>query len=303
MELPLSPNKVFKCPFTHRGLVPLSDRELARINQKVSNEELCFYSGAPVNFELTSAYRSYNYLHIYPVYRGVVLLTKGTTIVPKNRVAKPFHKVHDSDIEAFYAQFGLERSLPYILSTEKQMERHTKQAIAAKLPKEGKIIISANAQSADDILNLSYGLDFKYHIHVDHHIGRLNAIKDELPSTILTVLVESSMLPLSDRSVDAIVDLAVEEQREQEAQVGYYQEVKRVLKGAGVLVKCYNAQDAQKYKKLFNADKLIAKAKSIVAPWANISLPNMYFIEEHQADKHVPEDLSVKKGKFSGQLG
>jgi SAM-dependent methyltransferase len=303
MELPLSPNKVFKCPFTHRGLVPLSDRELARINQKVANKELCFYSGVPVNFELTSAYRSYNYLHIYPVYCGVVFLTKGTTIVPKNRVAQPFHKVHKADIEEFYAQYGLERSLPYMMSDEKRMSAGTKLSVAEKLPKEGKVLISANAQSADDVLNLSYGLNFKYHIHVDQHIGRLNALIDELPSAILTVLADTSVLPFSDRSVDAIVDLANEEYVEHEAQVSYYQEVKRALKGTGVLVKCLNAQDAQKFKKLFQSDKLMAKAKSIVAPWTNSSLPNMYFIEEDQVAKSVTEDLAVKKGEFSGQLG
>ena len=92
MKMSFFVEEIVICPFTGKALIPVAEKQLASINDKIEKGELYFYQGAIVKNRIQQAYTSSNFLYIYIVHNGILLLKKETAIVPRSRVANPYHK-------------------------------------------------------------------------------------------------------------------------------------------------------------------------------------------------------------------
>lgn len=302
MELHLLPNETFICPFTKKGLRLLSEHELAMINNKCERQELLFYSGVPVNFEIQQAFVSTNFLYIYPVHEGVVLLKKATSIVSGNRIEHPFLARDQKKVEDFYQAYGFQDEGRKAIEGNAILEDAIKDEVRNYLPKQGETLISANANSASDVLNLVYGCQYQYHIHLDHDLERLRAVQGSLERTSTQVLCDQVFLPLQSASVASFIDLDLNNALDKSDQVALYKEMTRVLSATGVCVKLYSDSKNFEFKKLLAADKLAKKAKNLLKPWKTQEYPSMYFIQIQTPPQGSSAELNVKKTKFSSQF-
>lgn len=303
MDSRFSPNDILICPFSKKGLRLLSEHEISTINKKIANGELSFYPGVPVTTELTQAFSCSNYLYIYPIIDQVVMLKKETAIVPKNRIENPFHKTTQADIDKFNAEFGFGESLEKSGAKTVAPSERVKQEVLSKISRAGQVLLTANANSADEILNLTYGLKYDQMVHADHRLDRLKEVNEFLPSSTLKVLFDRTGLPFNEGSVDALVDLEAVDTLDKEGQERYYIELKRILDTEAVSVALFNNTKELKLKKNLNADIRAKKALKMVAPWKKVKLPRLYFIEADQAPEQIQTSVNVKKTKFSRQLG
>ena len=69
----------------------MNKRELSAVNDKITNGELYFYPGVPVEEHLKKALVTEHSTYVYPIFDEIICLKKETAIVPKNRTQKsPF---------------------------------------------------------------------------------------------------------------------------------------------------------------------------------------------------------------------
>jgi uncharacterized protein YbaR (Trm112 family) len=101
------------CAFSRKPLRFMTEKELVTINAKLKEEQLFFYCGAPVNFELSAALVSETLVYVYPVIDDIVYLQKQTAIVSKNRTLNPLKRVDQREIDQFYIDFGFSEQVSY----------------------------------------------------------------------------------------------------------------------------------------------------------------------------------------------
>jgi len=300
MELLFLPKHVLICPFTKMELVPLSEKELEVINSKIGKGELFYHQGAQVKQRIQQAFSSANYLYIYMVHEGVLLLKQDTAIVSRSRVANPFHKNVPAEDNAFYQSYGLDRVVDQQpVKCESSFDKELRDDILGRISKKGNLLVTANAMRADDVLNLAYGVDYKHHVHLDHNFNRLQSVGQELGSDVVQVLSEQTMMPLAPASVDAYLDLEELDALTSPAQEQLYETLKSVLHPAGVLIKLSGDEEHMIFKKLLATESFHAKAKSIVMPWKKSNLPLMHFIHYKLPSGKTKEGVAVKNGELS----
>lgn len=268
------------CPFTYKELHLLTDQELDIINSKIELGELSFYSGIPVDFKIEKAYSTNQYLYVFPVIEGIVFLKKSTSIVAKNRTANPHHRISEDEIEHFKAKYGFGGDgLNISGSMGQHLDAKELRAFRTLLPKESNFAITANANSADDILNLIYEKKIGTHLHVDFRLSRLKHVKQALPECIQTLLVDIDHLPFDENTLDAIINFDAVDLLEKEGQLALYNQAKDILKPSGVLISAFHQVKELHAQKRLRADLNTKKALSMLAPWKKLKMPSMHFIE------------------------
>lgn len=271
----------------------MSDAELAAINTKIQEQQLFFYPGAPVNFNLTSALVTENQVYIYPIIDGIVYMQRQTAIVAKNRTANPLKRIQQLEIEEFYQAHGLnemdEVKAPKELRSHKLGESHLFE-LSALLPKKGKSFLSVSTHDVDAIHNLTYRNKFSIHFHMDFSLPRLKAIQDDLPQKTIFILGEMNNLPFKNDSICGLISFDFLNNYDKDIQNQAYLELKRCLDANGVSVMLYDKEKPLVPKNQLKADQLSKKALSVVAPWKKVKLPNIIF--------YPIDEANVSNGKF-----
>lgn len=296
-------NFKINCPFTHKELHLLDEQELAVINAKIQAGELSFYTGVPVDFTIEKAYATNQFLYIFPVIDDVIFLKKNTSIVSKNRTANPHHRISSQEIELFMSKYGFGHSLDQPSSSDQKLDYDELQVFRDKLPKQSTSVITANANSADDILNLMYEKKIGAHLHIDFRINRLKRIKESLPENMDTLLVDIDHLPFGENELDAIINFDAIDLLDKEDQLALYAQVKDILKPSGVLISAFHQTKELHAQKKLKADLKAKKALSMVAPWKKVKLPTMHFLEVLQSTTSDKNKGSYGQTSLSRQLG
>lgn len=283
----LLPKELFLCPFTQKPLIKLTNDELKAVNQKIQEEQLHFYQGPLVNIELEEAYSTINKLYIYPVFRNTVLLKKETAIVTKNRIENPYHKKVEQDNEIFYANYGFGIDMEFPQRPNKPMSDELKERMSHRIKKSGNVLLTANSSNPDDVINLLYGTDYNYHFHLDHNFSRLQAFDTEFGTEAVKVLVDKTVIPMKESSVDTCIDFELADYLYPFEQKDLYDAFKFILKPEAALIKLFVSPDDLMLKKLLSVDVASKKTMSFLTPWKKNKVPYMFFIQKEVPDRNL----------------
>jgi hypothetical protein len=295
---------IFNCPFTQKPLRQLDDDELKIVNQKILDSELYFFEGALCDRPLTKAYATDQMLYIYPVIDSVLFLKRETAIVAKNRIEYPHHRRDKSDDAKFYTNYFFLSSTDF--SEPKTVSSLTKDELdsfKSKMPKDFKYLMTANATSADDIINLGYGGHMTVHFHLDTDLKRLKAVGSSLPDHIQLALLDLDHIPLQRDVVDIFINLEPIDHFSDLIQLDFYNQMKKLMGKRAVLLSSYHLIDRVRAVKKLKADILKLKAMRLFRPWSKSHMPRMYFIEIAQYRQLQFRQEGSNQGKLCRQAG
>lgn len=269
------------CPFSNKSLRKMSDNELTSLQFRVEENQMFFYSGAPVNIPIEEALITENHLYIYPVIDGIIYLQKQTAIVARNRIANPLRRTPKEEIDSFYQTYGFGKGTGTASVLEKKADKPIEEdkvkEFAYRLPKKGSCFLSVVTCNVDSIHNLAYGRDFTQRFHMDASLDSLRARQSDLPKDTTLVLGDVDSLPFKDDSIDALVSFDYLNNHEKEVQTSAYEELKRCLSKEGVSIMLYDSLKPLYAKNQLKADQLSKKALGMVAPWKRVKVPNIIF--------------------------
>ncbi|MGW8123242.1 methyltransferase domain-containing protein [Roseivirga echinicomitans] len=274
------------CPFTRKPLRQMKEKELLSLNTQIKNGDLYFYSGAPVNIEITAALVTVNQTYVYPVIDNISYLQRQTAMVAKNRTADPLRRVSQEEIDQFYNNYGfgegniIQKPSKQLNSNPISQEKITQ--LARLLPKGGDNFMSVVTHDVDSIHNLTYGRTFKHYFHMDFSLPRLMAMKNELPTQTILVLGDVDHLPFDDNSVEALFSFDYINNYNKDIQGLAYEELKRCLKPDGVSIMLYDNTKPMHANDQLKSDQRSKKALGLIAPWKKIKLPNIFFYPIHE---------------------
>lgn len=292
------------CLFTQEPLRLLNETELGVVNEKIANNELCFFEGSPCYQPLKKAYSTNQYLHIYPEIDGILYLKKASTVVSKNRVEFPLHRRDKTENDLFYRSLGFVEDTSTL--NNKKVIRLSNQELKdfkSRLRKKVDLLFTSNAASVDDILNLTYGMNIKSHIHADHDLVRLRAIQTNIPQHVTSILIDQDHIPVSSDQIDSFVNFEPIDLMEKERQLSFYHLLKSVLTFNGIMVSAYDLRSNLYLEKQLLSDIRKKNALSFITPWKKSFLPKMYFIEVGQSYESFMSNSGHLKRSLTKQLG
>ncbi len=282
--------------------MPLADHELMRINQKVERRELFFQSGAPLSFPLRKAWVSTNRVYLYAEIEGILFLKKATAIVEKNRVENPMIRFTEAQSDRFFSDLGLEKNGDLVSSGSNlpagpHLNAEVLKGLYTKLPRHGHCLVTAASAEVDELHNLVFGTNYQSHIHLDHNLERLQAVKGKLELNTRYVLCDSGVMPFGNESVDGYFSFNAVEEADKEAQKEAYHALKAALKKEAPCICIVNEQEKNHFEAFYKSDTLSAKLK----PWKKSGLPYFYFQKTRYAGREASASVSDKRS-FGSQL-
>lgn len=305
MESKVIMEKYLVCPFSRKSLRLMSEKELSTVNSLIKNEQLFFYAGAPLNFDLEAAFVTENQLYIYPIINGIVFLQKQTALVAKNRTQNPLKRISQVQIDAFYRAHGFGEANETIIASKELRSNKISDSqlleLAALLPQKGNCFLSIATHDVDSIHNLSYRLKYSHHFHMDFSLSRLVAIQNDLPKSTILILGDMNYLPFNSDAIDGLFSFDYINDHVKEIQTGAYEELKRCMNSNGVSIMLYDKEKPLHSKNQLKSDQLSKKALSVVAPWKKVKLPNIIF-HPISEDSGVGNKGVVAKASLGQQL-
>jgi hypothetical protein len=283
----------------------MTEKELNTVNSLMKSEQLFFYAGAPLNFELEAALVTGNQLYIYPIINGIVFLQKQTALVAKNRTQNPLMRISQVQIDAFYRAHGFGEANEMIVASKElrsnKLNDEQLLELASLLPQKGNCFLSIATHDVDSIHNLSYRLKYENHFHMDFSLSRLVAIQNDLPKSTVLILGDMNCLPFNSDSIDGLFSFDYLNDHVKEIQTGAYEELKRCLKSDGVSIMLYDKEKPLHSKSQLKSDQLSKKTLAVVAPWKKIKLPKIIFHPISEASS-VDGNGIVAKASLGQQL-
>ena len=270
--------EVLQCPVTHKPLRLMTEEELNKVNERIRSGQFYFQGRAQVKFELKAALVTIQHTYIYPIIDDIVLLKKGTSIVPKNRTENPEMRITEEHTEAFYNQLGLNelgefQKVKAQESGELPLDAAELKRLAMLLPKTGRNLLTLAGAEADHIHNLRFGKTFDQVFHMDDDMLGLLRLKAVLRNDTRLLYVDKTKLPFKEGEVDALFAFDLVNESEKETQNELYEGLKSILSAQSGAVLLY-AEDKKSF--LLNKHKT-ARKLSKLKPWKKDKTPEIHF--------------------------
>ncbi|MCE7991779.1 MAG: hypothetical protein HEP71_07360 [Roseivirga sp.] len=228
-------------------------------------------------------------VYVYADIDGILLMSKETAIVERNRIENPLIRVSETEVNEFYQQLGLSRDGVLLppkaeLPNELMLDEDQLRSLFSMLNKEGHCLVTSGTAQVDELHNLVFGTNYQTHIHIDHDINRLKMVNGKLGAHTYYVFCDAEIMPFHSHCVDGYFSFNPIMMASKEVQKELYFSLKDALKPATVGICLICDEDRDYLQAFYKSDVLSGRLK----PWKRCTLPAFHFQKtEYRTQNHM----------------
>lgn len=212
-------SKILQCPITKQSLRAMNDREIDRLNKRISEKKSFSLAGVPIQQKIDSGFITLDDRFAYPIVEEILILLANEALILQDEALNQIN-LNESElkenVQNFYNDLGWEKeeenyvdallfedlrsvSQDYIHKCHLRINRYLKST--------GKYLIDVASGPIQYPEYLTYSQNFEQRICVDISFKALQEAKKKLGDKGIYILADITTLPFKENSIDSAVSL------------------------------------------------------------------------------------------------